>query len=327
MLLSLLALIGTVTFSGGNINALAKTMAEATGQNVVIFQSFTDQVKAVTFDPGDLTSMARAIRAKTGLSIAPGVELALSDGYITPERVRPITSRFPVEYVELPRTAFVDHKITFRTEKSERLNIGALARAPFGKPLTVHWIYDRSPVAIQANEMPERDFLSHLAKALGARLIDSPKEYRLDFDPLEFKKRATNRILNWPDIWIPEGDSEDYHPRQAFAMIGAIVNQMRSEDLIETFRKPDSKTTFRVNKNKAIQDAFSTSLGRQLQDDGRTVNSPRGNLDLFGIFQAQQGLEVTMTAQFSTKVRLTYHDPSLQGEGTIEVGYSPLPGS
>src|SRR5690348_3398726 len=89
MILSLLAASTITHFGGGTPNDLAKTLADATGQNVVIYQARMKPIPAFDFDTASLDEFAKTMRTKAGLMMAPGSNYIFYDGVLPAGKMPP----------------------------------------------------------------------------------------------------------------------------------------------------------------------------------------------------------------------------------------------
>lgn len=200
-----------VTFPGGTPSEFASALASEFKPGTMIVQGDAREIKACTAETSDLTELARVVKNQTGLSFLPGQDVVFSDGLlarrltvsqvmrggVSSEVAQSVKSDLPttigIVKVPLPGTAFKGGLVTFKTTKSESLDIASLANV-LSKPLTSHWIYAESVVALDVTDLPELELLKWLSKGIGARLIVGAKNYQLEFYPIEIRRRAINTI-------------------------------------------------------------------------------------------------------------------------------------
>jgi len=319
MIIGLIAAIGLASFSGGNANEFAKFVADSTHQNVVFYQSVVEDVAKVDFDAADINEMARTFRAKLAVQMAPGVRLILSDGLIEPERLAPAgTPRSEPVWVSLPDEALKDGKVTWRTRDRDRLNPGTLAQAHFSRPVKVHWFFHEVPVAVAVKDMPEQEFLTYVAKAVGGRLIVSPKEYNLDFDAGEVRTRAIKRMRTWPKKWKPQAneDSSWNEIDNRFIMTEKVLAAAPLNTLYEAFETEKSQSVFPVSKTSSVVSTFLDLIKGQLKNDPDTntpgFQLPSGFLHLPEALDEDKAVDVKLTAKFGCT--LTCHAGKLDGK-------------
>jgi hypothetical protein len=196
MLLSLLAVAAT-HFGGGSANDLAKSIHEATGQNVVVYQAVTKPIPVFDYDTSNLNVFAQTLRSKAGLMMAPGSDYILYDGTLPPTKMPPryfSGQSGPMGGKGLSSDAIQDGKITVKTTGTDGIAIAALANAPFSKKLTADPYFDGIAVFAQVKDQPERDFLNWVAKASGGRIVMVKDTYSLQVDGNEVRNRAIRMV-------------------------------------------------------------------------------------------------------------------------------------
>lgn len=211
MLTTLTSILLTITFPGGTPSEFATALASEFKPGALIVQGDAREIKACTTETSDLTELARVVKNQTGLSFLPGQDIVFSDGLlarrltvsqvmrggVSSEMAQSLKSDLPstigLVKAPLPGSAIKDGLVTFKTTTGESLNIGSLATV-LSKPLTIHWIYAESVVALDITDLPELELLKWISKGIGARLIVGAKSYQLDLDPIEIRRRAINTI-------------------------------------------------------------------------------------------------------------------------------------
>ncbi len=58
------------------------------------------------------------------------------------------------------------------------------------KPIHWHWYFNEAHLIVKLPEMSESDYAKALAKALGAKVVDRGKDFYLDLDIPEYRRRA-----------------------------------------------------------------------------------------------------------------------------------------
>lgn len=204
------AALSAAKFSGGTPTEFADALAKASKQNVIVQQSEGQWIPPCEFEVSDLNELARSIRSQTQMAILPGADLILTDGMLTRQRVQDATTgrpqpnerpanptRFTFQPIRITKIPFghslKNGKVSFETKKDEGLDVMTLKDA-FSKPVRIHWLLDESIVSCRVADMPEVDFLKWVAKAVGGRLISNAKEYIMDLDTNEIRRRAINAL-------------------------------------------------------------------------------------------------------------------------------------
>lgn len=255
---TILLAVAAVKFVGGTPNDFAAALAEATGQNVVMSQGEGKNLTKAEFETTDITEMAKAIRAQIKHVILPGSDLVVSDQALArrlitggqvrissgqdreqfelavlaiQERERQSSGQvinqpanaFAPSFIGLPAGSVAEGKVTFKTQKLEALHLASL-NGSFSKPIVAHWIYTETPIYVNVKDMPELDFLKWAAKAAGARLINTPKDFQFELDPVEIKKRAIAAIQNDPGRLGRRDDPKQAEQQKAFRI--SVINSL-----------------------------------------------------------------------------------------------------
>jgi hypothetical protein len=316
MLLTLLAVAAQAVFPGGSANDLTAHLAESTKQNVVFAASTLDTIGTVSYDPQDLKDISRKLRMRK-IQIAAGVNLILNDGMILPARVtdEPEYCRQP-DWLQMSTRNIQDGKVTLATKGKDRLDPMSLAKVPFSKPVKVHWFYEGLPVAVNVREMPEADFLKYMAKAVGAKLFIGAKEYRLDFDPDEVRKRTINLLSSWmanrefvvywqeteeiDRIWQPK-------PEERIQMLLEAINEMPLTTFAQAFTATEGVGVFAPpGRGKTVrtfvETVLTTCLTYQYGDRHDAVRTPLGYLPLESFQDGTIRYELHLSSQFTLKL-------------------------
>lgn len=232
------ALLLAAEFPGGDATALAESLAKAGNTSAIVCAFERVQYPAFKYDPEKLDQMADAIKAATGLTMAGGTRLAVHPGKISrhlfaPPMIGPKPSGY--SSAPFPGEALKDGVVTFTTEKGKCVTVGALQMATFSRPISVHWAYRDVPMFAAVKDLPEVEFLRYVAKVAGARLFASKSEYRLDFEPIEFRTRAKATVK----AFLESREGKDLSRKQASdaRLVQAALNLVSDYQLAEAFRE------------------------------------------------------------------------------------------
>lgn len=305
----LLATLYAVKFGGGTPNDFVTALADATQQNVVMTQGDAKNLSPSEFETTDIDTMARAIRAQMKHMILPGTDLVLGDQLLSKQMVSearqirlsglefntveggriaadvevsrraasgampPTEALLSVNRIGMPATAVKDGKITFKTEKADALQLPMLTGI-LSKPVKVHWIYSEAPVFVNVKDMPEMEFLKWSAKAIGARLTSSAKEYSFELDPVEIRKRAVLTIQAQPVPQGGRGDSrnEVNSRQQAKNFRISIINALTPAQISAALAETGSSTQIELNARSPLT---RIAVQRVQQLDAERQNRPQ----------------------------------------------------
>jgi len=191
-----LTALAAVTFPGGNVSDLAKSIAEATKQGVVIEAGAGERAPRFSFDPSNLNEMARQIQTSTGFRRSPGGEHVFHHGRLGGHLFgvnlvnRLGNSNSWIQGGAVPENFLNDGKVTLQTRSGQSHTLGSLPAGLLNKPLQTHWIFDRAVFKAWVTDMPALDFMNMVAKAIGGKVLQRQDRYVLDIDAAEIQRRA-----------------------------------------------------------------------------------------------------------------------------------------
>ena len=197
-MLSLLVLAAApVAFNGGSPSELAKSIAEATQSNVVIEAGPSEYLKPFSYEPTNLDEMARTILKATDLKQAPGEERIYYHPWLPTWhfQVNPILrfvndSSRACQSGGLPENSFNEGKVTIQCKPRTAIQVSNLEGLKFAKPLAVDPFFMQIGLNVWVTDMPERDFLNYVCKAIGGRLKTTKEGYSLEPVGQEIQRRA-----------------------------------------------------------------------------------------------------------------------------------------
>src|SRR5688572_9033627 len=141
---TLLISLAAVSFQGGNVSDLAKSISDATKQNVVFQAGQQERAPAFVYDPADLNEFARVVQKSTGFRRAPGPDHVFHHGRLpsTSFGVRVVQRVFNDQPWQLggglPEGAFKDGKITIHHKAGEATTLNNLGMGVLPKPVEMH---------------------------------------------------------------------------------------------------------------------------------------------------------------------------------------------
>ncbi len=183
---------------------LAAKLATISKRSVILF--LADPMALPAPEEGEDLDAILARLKKQGLTPSTVYSVNVYQRQTSKDRIRALSSVFgmqrnPVRGLKItdpPADAFKDGKVTLKTAKGEAIDPFALSKIKFSKPLMVEdWFAgnaNRNLLAFDVKGMDEREFLKEVAKSLGARFDYAGPNYRLSFDPVEFKTRTLPTI-------------------------------------------------------------------------------------------------------------------------------------
>ena len=336
----LIAAAFAVQFPGGTPNAFTAALAEGTKQNVLLTQGDAVNVAKTSFETDDLTEMARAIRNQTAHAIMPGVDLILSDQLLPKKRVtgggflrdpknsRPIVNfehiqrpaRSPeavsVKLVELTSKAVVNGTVTFKTEDTEAVELQALGEV-FSKPVQYHWIYSDQPIFLSIKNMPERDFMKWIAKAMGARLISTGKVYDFSLDPTLVRQRAIATLNK-----LSAQASDDSEDRNLYKFRIACLNALTTGQISEALATPWSTVRVQLHPGTSLT-AQAVNRVREMEKVQLTYGpNTRASKAAIGLLQRvdpNRPAYLIVDAKFYTRLEIPVLDQKGNPAGVVNL--------
>lgn len=330
MLLTLLPLALFAQFPGGSANDLCAQLATETKRPVVVVKNSIANIAPFQYDPADLDSINRALRSKVAMELTAGSDVIVHDGRIPAQRLgstrfeKPLTPKWVLPKIE-------EGKVDLQTAGQEALDPAELEEAKFSKPLKVHWFYEKTPVCIQASKLPERDFLTFIAKGVGAKFIETHKEFRLDFDPSAMRNRMIKSVGIFQDLWAKRQEATEEENSLMTTARPIIVKAMLSDislgELTEAFRTPEGKSQFKLRPNGATTKACFNVLDTYLIETSKgagKVKFPTGEFTLPLRPDSAKPMTATLTAKFGSSFKLTVVDANNQSLGDLGFEFDGL---
>lgn len=210
-----LLLCAAVSFGQGDM--LAYSGDDYSELAAVIGKRFNEPV-AIMFDPAfpkiefNLQAESReGFRARlgnvVGLKSAPGLPLGIARAAWPKESLYgSIRQGFAAEFRRSkPDILLEGGKVTAIAKRREFVTAERLEGVKWSKPFKTHWFYRYTPVAVYADRVDEKSFLLLLALSMGARFVETPEEYRFDFDPGTMRTRAAGLFTR-----LSKGSEENY---------------------------------------------------------------------------------------------------------------------
>lgn len=335
------AAIAIIKFDGGSPNDFASVLAKNLKQNVVVSLGDARMIEKAAIDISDLDSMSRDVRSQTKLVMEPGSEAIFSDQKLAIELIRdamivrrprgeteqryevptppqPAGQLIDVSFVGLPGKAIIDGKVTFKTEKSEALQARMLYA--LGKPVEVHWIYERAPIFVCVKDMPVLDFAKWTARAIGARIASDEKEYRFDLDAQEIKKRAvaTIRAETIPE---PESGSPN-EAEQARTFRVACISSLTSKQVSDALATPGASVRINMVANSALG-RLAIQRIRQVEEVQRNyATEGRGPRNAIGLLQRVDNSRpavMIVNSRFGVNMEIPVLDANGRPDGIVRL--------
>lgn len=255
-------LLAIATFPGGNFNDLAASLAEATGRPAVVsLSSARGRMKSFSFDAADEDAFSRTVLKEIGLMRAPGVTVVFHDGQLPSARVSQRAWNQPetVAAKAFSADSVKAGRVTFRTEKTESLDLKTLAG--FAKPVVSHWYFEGLAIGVSAKDVPEMEFLSLVAKGIGGRFLNTSAAFKIDIDPAEIRSRAVRTIQ--AEAMPTESDGASLQNKERAFRIAAL-NAISNEEISRLLAQPGNTVRVAVRNGSPVESA-AVALIREME--------------------------------------------------------------
>lgn len=254
--------LAIATFPGGNFNDLAASLSEATGKPAVVsLSSARGSMKGFSFDTADEGAFGRTVQKEIGLMRAPGVTVVFHDGQLPSAKVSQKAWNQPetVGAKAFSAASVKAGKVTFRTEKTESLDLKTLSG--FAKPVESHWFLEGLAIGVSAKNVPEIEFLSLVAKGIGGRFLNTSASYKIDIDPMEVRSRAVRTIQ--AEAIPTEGDEAAILNKERAFRIAAL-NALSNEEMSRLLLQPGNTIRVAVRSGSPVEGA-AVALIREME--------------------------------------------------------------
>lgn len=271
--LLLLGALAKVSFPGGDVSLLAKTISEATKAPVVFEAGATERSKAFEFNAEDLNALARDVLAGAGFKLAPGAEQVYHHGRLGSWFFgqRTLSRLFDDNSWRngsgLPENSLNEGKITIQSKTGEATRLDALPADLLGKALQTHWMFERASFKAWVQNMPALSFVNHLAKALGGTLVQRTDRYVLEINPQEIQRRAQATLVLAQQN--PQYKNLPYRDRFEIELSRAALGGLSSAQIATALATQGGRVRFELlgSMRAPIQAFVTAALSAEEQGD------------------------------------------------------------
>jgi len=252
----------SLSFPGGNVHSLTSTIASASGKPVVISCNMATQFKKFSFELKDPKDLVRLIRVKTGLESQSKNALGLSFSCLPDEIYSRTLTRAPqtAPVILRPSLLVQDGIVNGKSTAEALISVKDLKSLGWSKPLKVHWAFEKYQLAFSATKASEIQFLTAVSNAIGAKLSSTDKEFSIDFDSDEYRKRAINSLTSGEPYEL-RNSPKDILEVQAREQLGVqILRTASNKQLSEAFVAPGNGFLIDAPPGSPIFSASSTLI-------------------------------------------------------------------
>lgn len=260
----LLGLVPSVAFEGGDADRFATWLSKTLEKPVVLLVDDGMRIASFSSEANSVPVFLESLRSQSHWIFKGEQGLGGSLEW-WPSRV--YTRRYALgkgpKYMEepFPPTARDGGTITLHQSDGKALNVGALAREKWSKPLVVGTFYQPFQVVAACQRTSEKVFLEAVAAAIGAKFVDTPTAYRFDFAPSVYRERLKNAFgdENPFDTKRP-ADREFALAREK--MIMAALAAISDEEFAELHKAadPDAAILLDIPNDGALHDSANGML-------------------------------------------------------------------
>ncbi len=136
---------------------------------------------------------------------------------------------------EAPEVQVEDGKVSVRCAKGD-LDIEQALPAALQAKVEMHWFYKQARLVIVAVDVPVDEYVSLVAKAVGAKVVRKEKDYYLDFDPAEYRRRAISLMKGC----LERGEAHSPIGLEDFDFSSQVLGAISDADLTKYMRSQES---------------------------------------------------------------------------------------
>lgn len=251
------------TFAGGDVSALAEATSAQRNQAVAALVYDAKPMKAFSMPVGAGFNFAKDMPRYCHWTPSIGSGIGLSTGKLPREYQSLYSTTKPSTWemkpYAIPRTA-IGETVHLTTDPGTYVELRTLEGRPWPKPLHVHWYYEKMAIVLVSEGRSAKETLDAVARAVGGKLVESDKEYDIDFDAKEFKERAISS-LSAPLAFDPQRESISDDPsRDPFASVEAAERVLMLESVRALSAAELTSLFERKDKGKPIPAPFGSPL-------------------------------------------------------------------
>ena len=259
-----LSLALTFTFAGGEGTALTKQIAEHWQESAVFSHEPSTKIPKISFEFKDREEFRTSLTKVTQLSASENEDNVLSTpGY--PLHLVLANGHFKDDTWKKAGEIRISDRRVSTSPDGSFLSVASLQFNKFQKPLKVHWFLQEQWVSIYARDERESELLRKVSAAVGGSFYESPTEYRIEFDPKEFRRRAIF-------TWTAAGNQDSFaHNSADNEYTLAVYKMISDEQIAKVYEKPDSQVTLPLDIKSGIYSVAMKRLNRtfNVKPDGR----------------------------------------------------------
>ncbi|HVT13290.1 MAG TPA: hypothetical protein VHE55_13575 [Fimbriimonadaceae bacterium] len=278
---------GYFKFGGGDAATFAKAVAVEQHRPVAALVYDNRPIKPFQLPRFGAQDFPRDLNERTGWRPVMGSAIGLSRGCWTHDVYYPYVTKKSTFGLtkDSPDDLIFKSSLTVSSAPKTYFELGDLQKAPWPKPLKVHWFYQKMAVVLDAHDAFPATMLEAISKAVGGKFVETDKEFRIDFDAKEFRAR-TMATLAQSFPFDPERDSPANDPnsdpmagvaRCERTVILETIRALSDADLDRLFVKKGISRVIPAPKDSPLSMAVQAKLAAY-EDMVHSKVSVAGNL-------------------------------------------------
>lgn len=196
MMMSIVLAASTFSFAGGSSGELAEALSRELDKPIAILLDGRPAIPAFTFEWSDASEFWSMLRSRTTLeSVRDNPCTLYPSAWPTGILLHEFLPEYMVATSPAAMPGGVEELQKFRLpgRDGEVYSVIGITSVNWHKPVVVHWTYKYVSLAISGRELDIKMLTNLIAQAVGGKFVDEESEYRIDFDPETFRRRAIAR--------------------------------------------------------------------------------------------------------------------------------------
>lgn len=260
--LTALFLGAATSFGPGTVDDFAQSLADTTEKDAIVVTSKSAQLPKFTYDASTADALSTSVRKGASLTMAPGADPLFSDHTYVSAHFQPIAPNLPGPPQmanKMPEDAIKAGKVTLQTHGATPISLEAIAAAKWSRPVTVDYLMRDLAVSMSVKDMPERSFLTALAKVAGGYLTSDDKGFKIAYDAEQLRARVIGTLKQ---AQAPEVKQLIDIKREFYV---DVVNILPQDVLLSVFQSAEGAPRLDVLPNTSLA-TLSIEYIRALQE-------------------------------------------------------------
>lgn len=274
----MLLAIWSITFAGGDDNALADSLAKSFSKPVVILADGRKPWPSVKESADSEAGLLAKLRQRFSIGGEQGIGAAPL-GWPTGFAFKQAHNVYALNKVIYPQVVeeTMSERISVQTEGKQVFQLHQIKLR--GPKLKWHWFYNSVFLCSSARDSRTKDFLLGIAQAVGAKLTRSGDSHFLAFDPAVFKSRSLAAAQDPARTKLVGLDIEVWFRAQ-------ILKDMSDADISKAFETAGTRTRRVATPGTPLYRACINRIEWRYGSDRKVMETIRENTGENPIVQA-----------------------------------------